>query len=338
MADFVCIGDLHLDKLTKYWPDANRMQLACVRKVIKQNLFEGRKYFILLGDIGEGIRDSTGNKVRLSEDAQVALLELFSELDGKAFVDVLLGNHDLAEQGSHSLQIFIAAQKAGFFKTIRFHEKPTVVKRGGTIVSILPFPHKVPPEHAQFAVGHYEVHGAVGDTGYKVSGDSHDFATPVIQGHLHTPQKVRNHHYPGTLYQLSFGEKLPKGFGLVRSTVEKFAYRWVQHEPPFELRNVRIEKPKDFNTLTANPRILQKIFVQDDVAIPKDLLGKYPNIVNAVQYGNEKELIALENAEIELESENAGFNHEEFLKPVLTTFGATKKQIARALSILKDHL
>lgn len=30
------ISDIHLDKLTKYWPDANSRQLDCIEKVAKQ--------------------------------------------------------------------------------------------------------------------------------------------------------------------------------------------------------------------------------------------------------------------------------------------------------------
>lgn len=332
------IGDLHLDKLTKYWPEANAMQLGHVRSVINTNLLRGITNVLFLGDIAEGIRDTTGNKVRLSEDAQVQLLHFFAEFDGKVQIDVLLGNHDLAERGSHSLQIFIAAQKAGFFKTVRFYEEPTIIKRDGVKISALPFPHKVPHEEANFGIAHYEVYGALGDSGHKVGGEEFVFDTPIVQGHLHTPQKVRNHRYPGTLYQLSFGERLPKGYGVVRATKEKFAYKWVQAKPPFELRNVRIEKVSDFDALTPDPKVLQKLFVPDDIKIPQTLLQKYPNIVNALQYSNEKELASLEAAELLLETTPTEINQEEFLVPLLSNFGATKKQINRALTILKDFV
>ncbi len=333
MADFCTIGDLHLDALVKYWGNANALQLQCVDQVIDSVYRNGIKHILFLGDIAQGIRDTTGNKVRLSEDAQVQLLRLIDKWDGKVTLDFILGNHDLAEIGSHSLQLFMTMQELGMFKTTRFHEKPSNIVRSGVRISLMPFPHKTPSD-ASFALGHYEVKGALGDTGYKCGGELHEYKIPVVQGHLHTRQRVRNHYYPGTLYQMSFGEKLPKGYGVVRATKETFAYRWVEKLPPFELRNVYIEKPKDFERLTPDATILQKLFVSDTVRLPSNLLSQYPNIVNALVYGDEKELQAIQDAELALETESSELNHEEFLPAVLSSIGASVPQINRAVKLM----
>ncbi len=332
--EFVFIGDLHCDALTKYWPEANAMQIGAVARVIRTQMKYGRNHFFLLGDLSEGIRDSTGNAIRLSEDAQVQLLRLFREFDGVAHLYVYLGNHDYAEVGSHSLQVFFEMQAGKMFKTIRFFDKPTTLRIDDVDVCVLPHPHKEPDPDAHFALAHYEVNGAVGDTGRKLKGDDYAFKIPIVQGHLHTAQKVRNHYYPGTLYQKSFGERLPKGYGVARVSRSRFQYKWVQFQPPFELRNVQIEKTSDFKTLVAAHNVRQKLFVADGVRIPNDLATKYPNIVNTLQYASEEELQSLQQAEFELEASTLEFDHTDYLPKYLKQHGASKQQIARAKEIL----
>ena len=334
-SEFAFIGDLHLDKLLKYWPEANTLQLGAVRRVLDSCLSAGITTAFFLGDIAEGIRDSTKNAIRLSEDAQCQFLHLLMDYDGRMHLHIYLGNHDQAEKNLHSLQVFFEMQARGMFKTVRFYDKPTKIRADGVPIHVMPWPHTQPDPRAAFALAHYEVRGAVGDSGRTLHGDMFEFDVPVVQGHLHTKQRVRNHIYPGTLYQTSFGERLPKGYGIGRVVNGKFKYRWEEIDPPFKLINLTVETKADLKKLTDHKYTLYKLFVDESVRIPEALLVKYPNIVNALQFSDAKELESLQQAELDIETADQAFDHRDFLTPYLQSQNATKWQIKRAKELLK---
>lgn len=87
----VAIPDIHYDKLTKYWPDANVRQTNCIRQVLDKAIDNGVKTAFYLGDIAEGVRDSTGNSMRLSEGAQVEFLKLLVDYDSRIKSHIILG-------------------------------------------------------------------------------------------------------------------------------------------------------------------------------------------------------------------------------------------------------
>ena len=330
------VGDLHLDALLKYWPEANLLQLGAVRKVLSSCVLEGIEHVVFLGDIADGIRDSTGTAMRLSEGAQCGLLDLLIEFDGKLGIHIIPGNHDHADIGNHSLQLFLTMQKHGLFKSTRFYYTPTKTKIDGVPVHFLPWPHKTPDPRAVFGVAHYEVSGASSDSGKQLRGDMHEYDTIVMQGHLHTRQRVRNHIYPGTLYQMNFGESLPKGYGVVRvNSSGKLKYRWVEVDPPFKLYNIVANSLKDLKPIVKDPYRLYKLFVSDNVTIPSDFLTRYPNIVNSLQFSDGQELQSLQDAEFDIGSSVEEFNHAQFLEPFLQAQKAPAWQIKRAIEIME---
>lgn len=332
----VAIGDLHLDKLTKYWPNANTMQLNSAKRAVIAAKKEGATNAFLLGDIAEGIRDNTGNAMRLSESAQCEFLGFLMWLDSTMETDIILGNHDWASEGNHSLSVFIEMQRHSLFKRIRFHPELEKIKVGGKKLAMMPFPNVEPPAGADLAFAHYEVSGAVGDNGRQVhSRDEHDWSCPVLQGHLHTHQKVRGHYYPGTLYQTSFGENEDKGYGFFQLGA-KFRYKWVPHKAPFKLVNLRVNKREDFKQLTKDPLTLFKLFVHEDVKVPDNLLLDYPNVVNRLAFASDEEAEALEQDEFVTENQKVELDDRSYLPGFLQKSGATKQQVERALQIVED--
>lgn len=332
------IGDLHLDKLTKYWPDANRMQLRAARKTITAARQQGASKVFLLGDIAEGIRDNTGNAMRLSEPAQSEFLSFLLQLDQEIDTFVILGNHDWASEGSHSLQVFLTMQKHGVFKRVRLYETLEKVKIDGIRCAMMPFPNVEPPAGSQIAFAHYEVSGAVGDNGRAVhQQEEYKFKCPVIQGHLHTHQRVRNHYYPGTLYQTSFGENADKGYAVFQPGDSKLHYKWIAQGAPFKLVNLRVNQREDFAQLTNDPHTLYKLFVHEDVTVPDNLLTKYPNIVNRLAFASESEAESLEQDEFNTENQRVDLDTREALPEMLLSKGATKRQVERALQIVDDY-
>lgn len=334
----VAIGDLHLDALTKYWPNANRMQLDSVRGVVDHARRKGATEVVFLGDVAEGIRDNTGNAMRLSEPAQCELLALLLELDGVINTHVILGNHDWASEGSHSLQMFMELQRHEVFKRTRFYAAEERVKIGGVRCALLPYPCKEPPSNTQLAFAHYEVSGAAGDNGRVVHSEhEHRYGCPFIQGHLHTHQRVRRHHYPGTLYQKSFGENEDKGFAMFSHSGSTFDYAWQEHGVPFTLRNLRINTREDFKQLTKDPLIMYKLFIHQDVRVPDNLLTSYPNVVNRLAYATEEEAAVLEHEEFLTENQRIDLDSRVVLPDYLKSKGATRTQIERGMQIFDDY-
>jgi DNA repair exonuclease SbcCD nuclease subunit len=333
----VCVGDLHLDKLTKYWPDANKMQLRSARLAVDAARRKGATEVFFLGDIAEGIRDNTGNAMRLSEPAQCAFLAMLLDLDQHVNTHVILGNHDWASEGSHSLQMFLTMQEHNVFRRVRFYADLERVKIGTTRCAMMPFPHTAPPAKTELAFAHYEVGGAVGDNGRSVhASDEHRYECHVIQGHLHTHQRVRNHWYPGTLYQTSFGENEDKGYAIFQPGGKKLGYEWIQHKPPFILRNLRVNEKADFKQLVADEKILFKLFVHESVKVPDDLLTRFPNIVNRLAFASEAEAEVLERDEFQTENQKINLDTRSALPDFLVGKGASKKQVERALQIVDD--
>lgn len=339
MLELIQLGDMHLDKLRKYWPNANRLQVDAYRRVIRSRLREGYRHFVLCGDIADGIKDATGNMIRLSEDGQREFLSFLKEFDGKAQIDIIPGNHDFSEEGHHSLGVFMEMQRLRMFETVRIHDKPTVIDFEGVRVNFLPWPHREPTDRCDVAVAHYEVHGAISDSGRVITlqnESEHDYGVPFLQGHLHTKQKKGRHHYGGTLYQTSFGESLPKGYAMARVARGRFAWKFVPDAPPFKLVNLRVYDRKDFAHLTTDPLTLFKLFVADDVKTPDGLMDKYPNIVNSLEFASEEELEQLEQAELALEIQGVEVNVDDYLPDYFKSKGASDKMLARAYEVLDE--
>lgn len=331
----LAIGDLHMDKLTKYWEDANAMQVNHVKTVVSSGIRSGASHLVFLGDLADGVRDSTGNAMRLSENAQSLLLELFHWLDARIETDVILGNHDWSSEGNHSLGIFITMSKLGIFKRVRFHATPANRKIGTTKVAFLPFPHTTPAKGADLGFAHYAVHGSKGDTGRELydTDSLHKFTTIMVQGHLHTPQKVRNHRYPGTLYQTSFGETDTKGYGLITCEGSKVTYEFVPVASPFRLINLRIYKREDFDQLTTDTKVLYKLFIHEDVKVPTNLLLNYPNIVNRLDFKTEEEADNLEQGALAADGEIEELDPNKMLPAYLKSTGADAALVDRALEL-----
>ena len=133
----VAIGDLHLDKLTKYWANANTMQLDAAKRAVLAAIQKGATHAFFLGDISEGVRDSTGNAMRLSEPAQCAFVQFLFWLDSVIDSSVILGNHDWGSEGVHSLSMFLELQRQQVFKRVRIYPSLEKVRIQGVRVAMM---------------------------------------------------------------------------------------------------------------------------------------------------------------------------------------------------------
>lgn len=333
--EIVAIGDLHFDKSSLYHCFENPIELQL--KAIEKPLLEARKlgvgHVLFLGDVAH----YEGN---LSEQARVGFLRLLHRYQKYFRIYVILGNHDYAEKGHHSLLTFLEIDRLSMMPNVRFFAEPEIVDIEGIPFHFLPFPHRKPVDGKPgICVAHFEVKGASRDNGTRISGEeTEDYGNPYVQGHLHTYQKVGDHTYAGTLYQTTFGESLPKGFLRLMADKKGKQYRlrhkFVKVDPVFKLVNVTINDISDLRNIVPDGNTRYKLFIHDDVQVPADFLLSHPEVVNRMGFSNAKELEELELEEFVIDDQSQELSHSTLLPKFLTKTGLNKKQVKRAIELV----
>jgi DNA repair exonuclease SbcCD nuclease subunit len=333
--EVIGIGDLHLGKLDNLILDVNSLIVKSLSKVFDYALEHGVMNIIQYGDVGE--------KPRLSYESQVALYTL---LGRKKYRDLkihfVLGNHDFAEDGTHTLQVLDVVSKWAGASNIKVYTKPELVDIDGVPFNFLPYPFTHTKKQV-INVGHFEVSGSIRDNGRKID-EGIDTKHTSLVGHLHTKHRVRNTHYSGTLYQTNFGESLPKFFHHVRldkkAPVSEIEVECVKFNPLWRLLNETINSVKDLDRLEHEPLTLYKLFLKEGLDVDiNQILTDYPNVVRHNVFKNKKDLEILTtrewNFDAEVVTDDSSFDELEAIKEFMSTSGLKKSQVSRGLVILK---
>lgn len=335
--ELVAIGDLHFDKSSLYhcFDNPIDLQLKAIEKPLSDARKLGVNHVLFLGDVShyEG---------SLSEYARVGFLRLLHKYQKYFRIYVILGNHDYAEKGQHSLLTFLEIDRLSMLPNVRFFAEPEIVDIDGIPFHFLPFPHKKPIDGKPgICVAHFEVKGALRDNGSRInSSEDGEFGNPYIMGHLHTYQKVRHFIYPGTLFQTTFGESLPKGYARLLADKTKSGYRlrhkFVEVDPVFKLVNLTINDVRDLKQVVNDGNTRYKLFVHEDVHVPPDFLLKHPEIVNRLGFSTQSELEELELEEFVVDDQSEHLSHSKLLPKFLSKKGLTKRQIRKAQSLINS--
>jgi hypothetical protein len=282
VAEVIGVGDCHLDKLDPIIPEASQLITRCWRRVFKYALDNGVQDVFFYGDIGE--------KPRLSDEAMCQIADtIFREEYRELNLHFILGNHDWAEDGQYSLRwLEIMAKRLDL--NFKVYTKPTIVDIDGVPFQMTPYPHEETVKDAVNVI-HHEVSGSTRDNGRTID-DGPTNKHVCLAGHLHTPHKVRNTHYSGTLYQTNFGEAMPKFFHhAVFNNVTDNDVQLVPFKPPWELNNLVVKTAKDLKKIESEANMLYKLFVHDGADIDIDaVLQKYPNVVRHNSFKSKKDL------------------------------------------------
>jgi len=330
MGLILLVGDLHLDKLTKHYPDAVKEQLKAVAASM---LFEhqniGCTYAVYLGDIAQS--------ERLSEQASIALIVHLLEMDKLGFrQDIILGNHDYAHEGCHSLSLLIVLQESGFFNNLHVYTEPETLKIGtDRHLHFVPYPYKE-GQKGCINVGHLEVAGTYRDNGSQSSSEYSPKALHWVMGHLHTKQRVRGCYYPGLLYQTTFGEPMPKGYAVIKPhSGGKFAWKWTPIAPRIRFITLEVSTKKDLSQVERAPRThLFRLRLLDDFIPAADWVARYPNI-RSISGGS----VTTNTSPIEIESFDIlslQFDPIVWLRKHLVEKGFDKPSVNKAISIVKQ--
>lgn len=333
MLDAIAIGDIHFDRLSNLYPENHLdLQLYELDKTYQYAIKEGLRTVFHLGDVCE--------HARMSSDAEEKFARFLHKWDGKMDSYFILGNHDWDEVGVHSLRPFVTNYSLGYYKTTHIIAKPEVRKIGGVKVNFQSYPG-TDSYRDHVNLGHFEVSGSTRDNGRKVK-KAHDVSSKHlwVLGHLHTPHSVGNVHYPGTLYQLNFGESLPKGFMRVQAKYTGGKLTWrvkrVRNDPRFKLINLKVESKKDLKQVSDDPLFRYKLFVQSGFELPEDFLTSHLTVVRQTGYTTKEEYeAAVQEAFLEIKKQTIHLPPmKEMMVKFLASKGATPDQIKRSKQLL----
>jgi DNA repair exonuclease SbcCD nuclease subunit len=287
MSKLIALGDLHLTDqhgsggLAKYVEKPDEYVMSEVSRVVKWGLKHDVLDYVFEGDICEN--------PRMSYEAQLAFARCLRRYPDLQFW-LIPGNHDKVGRDSaegHSLEII----KEMRIKNLKICLTDEVVQIGRTKVKMCPWPSTA-FDPKMLNIGHVEVRGSKTDSGRKMEGEELSKSQAVVlMGHLHTPHKVRNTHYTGTLYQTNFGEPLPKGFHYVEWTSrDDHEITHVPFDPKYKLHNCVIESEDDIKALPRSETDLIKLVVKDgaDVVVPQ-----WSNIVVTKVFKTKNDLVSI---------------------------------------------
>jgi DNA repair exonuclease SbcCD nuclease subunit len=330
--ELIGIGDLHLDKLTSLIPDSNSLMVKSLKRVYKYALERGVQHVIHYGDVSD--------KPKLSDDAVCLLIPLL--LDPKyenLHFHFILGNHDFAEDSSYSLR-WLEKMALALDRNITVYSAPTQVKLDDVKFNMLPYPFtETLKDHIN--IGHFEVAGSTRDNGRKID-EGPDTKHVCLLGHLHTPHRVRNSYFSGTLAQMNFGESMPKFFHHVTTTGPKdLDVQYVPFKPPWELINLVVRTPKDLRTIDTDERKRYKLFIHDGADIDiNDVYQRYPNVDKSNVFKTKTELTTLVQQTWEFDTDQllqaVNLDETKVVKSRLKSIGYSQAKIDTALSILRS--
>lgn len=292
----VVVGDLHLDALRKHFgQDSIDYQIFEVRKAYDYAVKHDIRHVIHQGDVSDKSHLS-----RYANSQFVALLHEYSVAGVHSHV--IKGNHDVEHKEEHSLKPMETLIESGMLKGVTVYSDPKLVMVDGVPCYFAPFPcHKGITEVSK-GFGHFEVEGSTRDNGMVCTVgklDSSESNTIWDLGHLHTPHIVGDkYHYTGTLYQMNFGESLPKFFTDLNVRYENdkldITRERIPNDPEFKFFNIEVYSIDDLAGVSDNPKYLYKLFLQQDVVLPANYQLKHDNVVDVVKFKNKDELIKLQ--------------------------------------------
>ena len=333
MVEVIGIGDIHNDKLNKVVPDVNIHISRSIRRVFNYALERGIKHIIFYGDIGE--------RPRLSYEAQKMFYRTLLHPKYRGLnIHIILGNHDFAEDGTHSLEVFQVITDL-FCPNVKVYTEPEEVSLDGVVFRMLPHPYTNTSKRV-INVGHFEVQGAKRDNGREID-EGLDTDHVCVVGHLHTNHRVRNTYFSGTLYQTNFGEALPKYFHHIRAeSARDIDVRSIGFRPPWYLINLKIESVKDLKQLKdPESNTYYKLFVRDGLDIDiNGVLTAYPNVVKHNYFKTKEELKLLVQEGWKLDEDlieqTVAFDQDKAVDEILKSFGLNEQQLERGRKIRLD--
>jgi DNA repair exonuclease SbcCD nuclease subunit len=330
-SDWVLVGDLHLDKLSKHFPNAIQLQIEALREPLDYAKRTGSKV-CLLGDVG--------HYTTLSGEATYSFFDILAEYEDDLDIYVIVGNHDYERDKHDSLKFFRKFSEAGKMGRVRILSREHVFEDNGVTCCMLPHPLTRPKKKTKeswLCFGHFARPGAVRDNGTKMTrgGVEHRDNHFYCLGHLHTHQSGPHHLFPGTLYQTTFGESLPKGFChlIARNTGGELEVKWkfIKVKPKMELRTHRVTCESDIDAIENAPHIRYRVYVDPEFELPHTFYKDNPSVIEDYATGRSK---GFETPEYDSSEEDDVFDLTKDLPEYLESRGLNESQISVACKLV----
>lgn len=336
--DFLWCGDLHLGGLLAYYAKDHLQPIFnMLAEVEEYALDHGIRHVFQGGDVCDD-----------PAPEQEILRRLMTWLAGSSLSwYFLLGNHDFSETKRISLELSAWLTRLKNWQHVQFYTKPRQEMIAGIPFCFLPWPYDraLPCKLPQVVLAHIGVVGCKADNGWVIKPSAGVEITVGADfwliGHLHRHQKIKRGEYGGTLYQVRFGEPLPKGFLHCRAILENkkltVETQFIQVQPPHELHTVVIKNAEDLRALPTEKHYCFKLLIQEGVDVPPRLIAEDYRILSVGGWKSKKELAALQEGSIDLsdDEELTEVNHKSILPGYLRRKRElTRAQIDRAVGIV----
>lgn len=311
--EVVFIPDLHIGAFGTVFSDLDNpddLIYEAANQVITYARNNGIKNVIFLGDLFDAAEPT---QKQVSDF--IAFLFSLQPLN----VYIIPGNHDYEHISHNSLEILNFLVSVKLIPHVQLFLQPTDALIDGVPFSFLPWPHHNKKKLRMrkgpaINIAHIEQAGALRDNGNVIEegvvlNTKRDY---WIIGHLHRKQEKDRVFYPGTLFQRTFGEPLPKGFShsIIKygSNGLKVKHKWRAIQPPFEMHNIRVEKPEDLQLVEPydiknRPIKRYKLFIRNGVALPPNYRQDNQHVVKIDGWKTKKEAEALEKGTLLLDSQ-----------------------------------
>jgi DNA repair exonuclease SbcCD nuclease subunit len=243
-----CIGDLHLEALTRKfsYEEGLSLQMDNLERQVKFFDEQGCDELVFLGDIFD-----TPNP---NDKAYTALIDFLNSCETTypyIMFRMIAGNHDVRNNEDCSLDLLVTLEENGKLPNCKIYLKPKTVKvRKKYKISFQSWANLIPPEEPCLVFAHLALNGVKTPSGYslKTKYELSDLKSHYVIGDIHTYQSLAsNILYPGTSGSFSFGEPEKKSVTILEyhenGKIDNIDLDWI---PSWHLLDVDIEpaKPK----------------------------------------------------------------------------------------------
>jgi hypothetical protein len=290
--ELLSVGDLHLTDhtgsggLAKYIENPDQFVMGEVQKVLDYGKDKDVKRVVFKGDICNG--------PRMSYEGSLAFIDIIDSNPDFEFY-LMLGNHDMYGETpatGHSLQLLRRLYARS--SNVRIFTTAKTIKIDDVRVRFCPYPDMSFDRRA-LNFFHKEVYGSKSDSGRLNKEDSLSKSKAVaLGGHLHTPHRVRNSFFVGTLYQTNFGEQLPKYFAHVEfDSPDEYEIKMVKVRPKYVLHTIVLQTRDDLANIPTKKTDLVKLVVQDGSDVSAEDYAHLSNIAILKNFKSKDDLAAV---------------------------------------------
>lgn len=335
--DALAVGDLHLERFNSNYfngiiEDSVEMQLNALRSYCKIAKKDRIKNIIMLGDIVDHPNPKQSTIIRL-----ISVFRDFPELK----FWVITGNHDITARGRNGLQICEFLSSANMLENVIVFTEPKMVNIKGFPVYFMPYGYDVQPKGTYLGIGHHTVTGSLSDSGYKLEDSGISISNKKaywVMGHIHLKQSYKWGCYPGTPYQINFGESTEKYLLKVKATLDAgkltVKRKFLPVDTPYTLETLNLEDVSQLPKFNKKKPNFFKIRIRDGFELPSTFLIDNPHII-AKDILNKKgkltEITKIEDAPDTVFHLTATSN----LVPFLVKKGMSEKEAKSARKLIK---